>query len=295
MDDPDSSGLRAWRQLVQHFGPRSGADRSVAYSKIANPVLPQGRPKISETVLAAMQVSDVEAQFNEKSRRILAWKSLMLEVMFGVGAVFTGGAYNEFGKLRKAVIDYIEDKSVLNIKPIRVDLGTVNANEETNIKKKDEEEVRTEEELIALVKQSRAAGASGRSSSKMPDQSSKVCWRCGKRGHISATCRTTNATSSFSIENRLGQESREDGDTGSGINDEAQTTWTKGGTVDGGWLGRVSTILHITLRCIPHSTSASFVSLPPWPCSWRDALCSQVCCRGNGWQAINPRCPGCLL
>ena len=34
--------------------------------------------------------------------------------------------------------------------------------------------------------------------------------------------------------------------------------------------------------------------LPPWPCSWRDALCSQVRCRGNDWQTINPRCPGCL-
>ena len=31
------------------------------------------------------------------------------------------------------------------------------------------------------------------------------------------------------------------------------------GTVVGGWLVRVFTILHITLRCIPHSTSASFL------------------------------------
>ena len=44
----------------------------------------------------------------------------MPEVMFGVGAVFTGGAYNQFGKLRNEVTDYIEDMSVLNIKPIRV-------------------------------------------------------------------------------------------------------------------------------------------------------------------------------
>ena len=31
------------------------------------------------------------------------------------------------------------------------------------------------------------------------------------------------------------------------------------GTVVGGWLGRVSTILQVTLRCIPHSTSASLL------------------------------------
>ena len=36
-----------------------------------------------------------------------------------------------------------------------------------------------------------------------------------------------------------------------------------------------------TTPCITHSTSTSFVSLLPWPCSWRDALCSQVCCRGT--------------
>ena len=66
------------------------------------------------------------------------------------------------------------------------------------------------------------------------------------------------------------------------------------GSVIGGWLGRVCTTLHLHAPNITYSTTASFVSLPPWPCSWRDALCSQVCCRGNGWQAINPRCPGCL-
>ena len=89
------------------------------------------------------------------------------------------------------MIDYIEDKSVLNIKHIRVDLGTITANEETDIKK-EETEVRTEEELIAMVKQSRATGARGRSSSNVPDHSSKVCWRCGKKGDTSAKCRTTN-------------------------------------------------------------------------------------------------------
>ena len=59
-------------------------------------------------------------QVQQESERILASKSLMPEVMFGVGAVFTRGAYNQFGKLRNDVTDHIEGMSVLHIKPIRV-------------------------------------------------------------------------------------------------------------------------------------------------------------------------------
>ena len=66
------------------------------------------------------------------------------------------------------------------------------------------------------------------------------------------------------------------------------------GSVFVGWLGRGNTTSHLLHHTSHTAPSTSFVSLPPWPCSWRDALCSQVCCRGNGWQAINPRCPGCL-
>ena len=60
-----------------------------------------------------------------------------------------------------------------------------------------------------------------------------------------------------------------------------------------GWEGSPPHIIAHTMHA--HAQVELFLSLPPWPCSWRDALCSQVCCRGNGWQAINPRCPGCLL
>ena len=67
---------------------------------------------------------------------------------------------------------------------------------------------------------------------------------------------------------------------------------------DGWVIGRlVGQGLHRqSYHTLMHTTQhlSIFCSLPPWPCSWRDALCSQVCCRGNGWQAINPRCPGCL-
>ena len=69
------------------------------------------------------------------------------------------------------------------------------------------------------------------------------------------------------------------------------------GLVVVGWLGRghYRTSLR-TPRAVAQAQSLElFLSLPPWPCSWRDALCNQVCCRGRGWQAITPRCPGCPL
>ena len=67
------------------------------------------------------------------------------------------------------------------------------------------------------------------------------------------------------------------------------------GLVVEGWLGRVSTILHLHTPYTHLKTPELFLSLPPWRCSWRDALCNQVSCRGHGWQAIPPRCPGCPL
>ena len=70
--------------------------------------------------------------------------------------------------------------------------------------------------------------------------------------------------------------------------------WTGGRRLVG--KGHHRTPLH-TLRAGAQAQSLEpfSLSLPPWPCSWRDALCSQVCCRGRGWQAITPRCPGCFL
>ena len=59
-----------------------------------------------------------------------------------------------------------------------------------------------------------------------------------------------------------------------------------------GWEGSPPHIIAHTTRGAHGQVEHFFLSLPPWPCSWRDALCSQVRCRGRGRQAINPRCPG---
>jgi hypothetical protein len=40
-----NSGFRAWRRLTKHFDPRSGADRSVHYERVTNPLLVYSRPK----------------------------------------------------------------------------------------------------------------------------------------------------------------------------------------------------------------------------------------------------------
>ena len=71
------------------------------------------------------------------------------------------------------------------------------------------------------------------------------------------------------------------------------------GLVVVGWLGRGTTGLHCTHHVYTHHKTPvhfhCFSSFPPWPCSWRDALCNQVSCRGHGWQAILPSRPGCPL
>ena len=48
--NPERSDFKAWKQMVCHSDPRSGVDRSVAYSRVTHPVcqsgLTSGRPKI---------------------------------------------------------------------------------------------------------------------------------------------------------------------------------------------------------------------------------------------------------
>ena len=45
----ERSGFKAWKQMVSHFDPRTGADRSVAYARVTHPVSQSGvtssRPK----------------------------------------------------------------------------------------------------------------------------------------------------------------------------------------------------------------------------------------------------------
>ena len=47
--NPERSGFKVWKQMVSHFVPRTGADRSVAYARVTHPVSQSGltsaRPK----------------------------------------------------------------------------------------------------------------------------------------------------------------------------------------------------------------------------------------------------------
>ena len=60
VSNPDKSGFKAWRQLVSHYDPRTGADRSVAYSRVAHPVSQNGlistRPRNLQSARKAMQI-----------------------------------------------------------------------------------------------------------------------------------------------------------------------------------------------------------------------------------------------
>ena len=39
---PERSGFKAWKQMVSHFNPRTGADESVAYARVTHPVSQSG-------------------------------------------------------------------------------------------------------------------------------------------------------------------------------------------------------------------------------------------------------------
>ena len=108
-------GSRRWKQMVRHFDPRTGADRSVQYSRVTHPVSQSGltsaRLKTVQSVRNSMQTWEQEvAEFEMKcvkkvdeDSKVLALESLMSETLFG------GASYNANVDLRTAIINYLDD------------------------------------------------------------------------------------------------------------------------------------------------------------------------------------------
>ena len=95
-----------------HFDPRTGADRSVAYSRVTHPVSPSGitptRPKTLQASRTTMQAWEQEvAEFEikyakrvDEDANILALKSIMPETLFGEAVVFRGRTFSTYAELR---------------------------------------------------------------------------------------------------------------------------------------------------------------------------------------------------
>ena len=55
--NPERSGFKAWKQMVSHFDPRTGADRSVAYARVTHPVSQSGlTPSGPKTLQSARNI-----------------------------------------------------------------------------------------------------------------------------------------------------------------------------------------------------------------------------------------------
>ena len=92
---PKGQGSEPGSRWSVHFDPRTGADRSVAYSRVTHPVSPSGitptRPKTLQASRTTMQAWEQEvAEFEikyakrvDEDAKILALKSIMPETLFG--------------------------------------------------------------------------------------------------------------------------------------------------------------------------------------------------------------------
>ena len=64
----ETSGFKAWKQMVSHFDPRTGADSSVACSRVASG-LTSARPNTLESARNTVQMWEQEAVFEMKDAK----------------------------------------------------------------------------------------------------------------------------------------------------------------------------------------------------------------------------------
>ena len=119
MLNPSESGFQGWAQLVQHFDPRSGVDKTLAYSRIVNPVMVFGQANdTSQARQIMLKWEEEKAQYVKKFCQIdeeaqkLGLKSIMPKSMFGESGAFRGRSYDSYDELRKEILGFVEDKPI---------------------------------------------------------------------------------------------------------------------------------------------------------------------------------------
>ena len=112
VSNPERSGFKAWKQVVSHIDPSTGADRSVAFSRVTHPVNMRGlastRARTLQSARTTMQaweqeVGEVEVKFAnriDEDATTLALKSITLETLFGEAGVFRGRSFSTYAELR---------------------------------------------------------------------------------------------------------------------------------------------------------------------------------------------------
>ena len=148
MKNPAESGFQGWAQLIQHYDPRSGADKTVAYGRVVNPVEVFGQAVDTKQAREVMlKWEDEKAQYIKKFGEIddeaqkLGLKSIMPKSMFGESGAFRGKQYHSYADLRKEILTYIEDKPLPGHEASRADVNNMDD------KDKDENEDWQEEDI----------------------------------------------------------------------------------------------------------------------------------------------------
>ena len=177
----ERSGVKAWKQMVSHFDPRTGAERSVAYSRVTHPVSPSGitptRPKTLQASRTTMQAWEQEAaefeikhgKMVEEGAKILVLKSIMPETLFGEAGVFRGRSFSTYAELRTSIIRYLHDKVSMMTKSSSSSVTTSFVQNLIEGERENEEEDKdsiTQEELFAMVQQFRKGKGKGKSKGK---------------------------------------------------------------------------------------------------------------------------------
>ena len=120
VQNESESGFQAWAQMIQHFDPRGTVDSTVAYGRLVNPVPHFGQASTTDQIRQVMQkweseMQQFERKFGKKvdeDAKKLGRKSLMPNEMFGENGSFRGKKLGSYQDLRKAILQYLEDKPI---------------------------------------------------------------------------------------------------------------------------------------------------------------------------------------
>ena len=198
----ERSGFKAWEQMVSHIEPRTGADTSVAYSRVTPPVSQSGlKPARLKTPHSArgitqrcrQEVAEFEMKHAKKvdeDAKVLAPKSIMLGMLSGEEGVFRGRSFNLYVDLRTAIINFLDHDVPVSMMKQSLSISKTNMvqsltageqgeqGEDENVKN----EV-TQDEIFAMFQQLRKCKGQGRSKGKKG-----ACWNCGDSDHCTRDC-----------------------------------------------------------------------------------------------------------
>ena len=190
-------GFKAWEQMVSHIEPRTGADTSVADSRVTHSVSQSGlkpaRLKTPHSARNIMQrcrqeVAEFEMKHAKKvdeDAKVLALTFVMLETLFGETGVFRGRSFYLYVDLRTAIINLLNDKMSVSMIKQSPSISMTNMLQNLSVGEQgqlgDYEEVQsevTQDEIFSMAQQFRKCKGKDRSKGRKG-----ASWNCGDSDH----------------------------------------------------------------------------------------------------------------